>query len=362
MNYVEHVEKKAKYLELLPNDKFTDSYVDFVSKNFDSNDHMFIVIGKGIDSNIKETENVKRMVKMKIRHVSFLLKEMYKCEKVFLHGLFHKEIVLLLFVQPWLLQKSTWFIWGGDLYWYKFRNRNLKSNLYAVMRKFVIKNMGGLVTHIKGDYELARLWYGAKGKYYYSFMYPSNLFKEYNLPKADRNNKRFYVQVGNSADPTNNHIDVFNKLIAYRDKVTEIICPLSYGNVEYRNRVIKMGFEIFGKRFTPIIEFMPFSEYLKLLAKIDVAIFNHGRQQAMGNIITLLGLGKKVYIRDDITTWEFFKLHGLTLYNINGNFTDLKEPIPINIRSKNIEKIKSIFSEDKLKEQLQKIFSDNIKQ
>lgn len=38
---------------------------------------------------------------------------------------------------------------------------------------------------------------------------------------------------------------------------------------------------------------MPFEEYLGLLAKIDIAILNHKRQQAMGNITTLLGLGKK---------------------------------------------------------------------
>jgi len=34
---------------------------------------------------------------------------------------------------------------------------------------------------------------------------------------------------------------------------------------------------------------MPLDEYLNLLAKIDIAIFNHKRKQAMGNITTLLG-------------------------------------------------------------------------
>jgi hypothetical protein len=34
---------------------------------------------------------------------------------------------------------------------------------------------------------------------------------------------------------------------------------------------------------------MPFDEYLNLLAKVDIVIFKHKRQQAMGNITTLLG-------------------------------------------------------------------------
>ena len=41
---------------------------------------------------------------------------------------------------------------------------------------------------------------------------------------------------------------------------------------------------------------MPFNQYLEFLGKIDIAIFNHRRQQGFGNAITLLGLGKKVYL------------------------------------------------------------------
>lgn len=43
----------------------------------------------------------------------------------------------------------------------------------------------------------------------------------------------------------------------------------------------------------PIVDFMDFNEYINFLSTIDIAIFNHKRQQGMGNIITLLGMGKK---------------------------------------------------------------------
>ncbi len=35
--------------------------------------------------------------------------------------------------------------------------------------------------------------------------------------------------MGNSANPTNNHIEVLNKLLKFKDEDIEIIAPLSYG-------------------------------------------------------------------------------------------------------------------------------------
>jgi dTDP-N-acetylfucosamine:lipid II N-acetylfucosaminyltransferase len=218
--------------------------------------------------------------------------------------------------------------------------------------------MGGLITHIKGDYDLAKAWYGAKGKYYYSFIYPSNLYKEYDLSKVEKDNGKKYIQVGNSADPSNNHMDIFRKLIDFKDYNIEIICPLSYGNMEYREKVIQQGKEVFGDKFKPLTKLLPFEEYLNILAKIDIAIFNHERQQAMGNITTLLGLGKKVYIRDDITTWDFCKEHGLKVYSIN-NFDEkvFLQDIPEDEKQRNIENVKFYFSEEKLVRDWEKILS-----
>lgn len=336
-----------KNLHLFPNVKFTEPYIDFINTNFDSKYHLFLIIGNGVGDKIKQRDNVKK-ISMDFQSILLLIREMYSCEKIILHGLFSPPIVIMLFFQPWLLEKSNWCVWGSDLYWYKYRNQSFKANIYERLRGFVIRNMGGLITHIKGDYELAQKWYGAKGKYIYSFLYPSNLFKEYDLSKENKEDIRTYIQVGNSANPTNNHIEIFNKLENFKDEPIEVICPLSYGNPEYRERVIEEGSKIFGDKFKPLEDFIPFEEYLELLAKIDIAIFNHERQQAMGNIITLLGLGKKVYIRDDITTWEFCIDHGLKVNSSNEDFNELFKEISNSERFNNISNIKKYFSKEKL--------------
>jgi hypothetical protein len=266
-------------------------------------------------------------------------------------------MTFLLFLQIWLLKKSYWVIWGGDLYHYKFRKKNFKSNLYEFVRKKVIKRMGNIICYNQSEYNLAKKWYRTKAKPFYTFFYPSNLFKNYDFKNIDKDNYT-YIQVGNSADPTNNHIEILEKLSKFKDKKIKIICPLSYGNKEYREKVIEKGKEIFSNNFIPLIDFMPFEKYMKLLNKIDIAIFNHKRQQAVGNITSLLGFGKKVYIRDDITTWDLFKDIGIKVFSTNNEKDNWIDKIDEINKEKNIDLVKKNFSLEQLKKDWEIIFYD----
>lgn len=69
-------------------------------------------------------------------------------------------------------------------------------------------------------------------------MYPSNLYHEYSINNVSKTKENIIIQVGNSADCTNDHIEVFNKLKRYKN--IKIICPLSYGGDDvYIDNVIK---------------------------------------------------------------------------------------------------------------------------
>jgi len=78
----------------------------------------------------------------------------------------------------------------------------------------------------------------------------------------------------------------------------------------------------------------------------------------MGNIITLLGMGKKVYMRNDITPWKTLKDIGVDIFNVS---TISLEPQSEKVIENNSQKIKSYFSEEKLVEQLKKIFREQDK-
>ena len=98
---------------------------------------------------------------------------------------------------------------------------------------------------------------------------------------------------------------------------------------------------------------MPFKEYKALLKKVDVAIFWHKRQQGLGNIITLLGLGKKIYLRRDVTTWNFFRDLKIEVYDFEK--FDLA-PIDFDVARKNYEITTKYFSKENLRIQLKTLF------
>jgi hypothetical protein len=106
---------------------FNSGFVNFLNRYFASERHQIAFLGSD------ERINDSKVVFINTKRKGFeLIKLMNNAEKIFIHGLFSKELVLLLFGQPWLLQKSYWVIWGGDLYYYKFRNqkKNKERKLY----------------------------------------------------------------------------------------------------------------------------------------------------------------------------------------------------------------------------------------
>jgi hypothetical protein len=183
-------------------------------------------------------------------------------------------------------------------------------------------------------------------------MYPSNLTKNYTLNKNLKDT--INIQVGNSADPTNNHMQVFDFLRKFKNDNIKIHTPLSYGNKNYAKLVISKGKNIFGDKFIPMVEFKENPEYLNFLAEIDIAIFAHQRQQGMGNILTLLELGKKVYLKKDTTSWKFLNEIDLKIFDFKNLDIDKIENID---KKNNIKIIKSFFTVNKYQKQLERIFN-----
>lgn len=297
-------------------EKFIPPFIDFLEDHFEEdNKHIFLILGDCCSHAIIQKKNVINFENFGIKNIIKLYKFTKMAEKIILHGLSGNKLVVLLSLQPWLLKKCYWAIWGGDLYSYKLANRSLGWYRNEIFRRFFIRRLGHLVTYVEGDVDLARKWYGARGQYHECLMYPSNLYKEVKIP--DKTGNALTIQIGNSADPSNEHIEIFEILSCHKNENIKIYAPLSYGNPEYAKKVIEKGKEIFNDKFIPITDFMNYDCYLKYLAGIEVGIFNHRRQQGMGNIITLLGLGKKVYIRADVTSWGLYEKIGVKTFSID---------------------------------------------
>jgi hypothetical protein len=338
-------------VHLAISDKFMAQYVEFVNTNFDSAEHRFLLTPYA-PYPIPAARNVVDLsAYSKVRLVWTWVGAIAKARKVILHGLFDSRLVLVLSLMPWWLHKCNWVMWGGDLYSCLDRGKRNGTSGFEWVRRRVISRLGGFVTQVRGDYDLACQWYGVAGKWHECFMYPSNLYCEHPVPTMPHETTN--ILVGNSADPSNAHIEVLDKLYTHAAENIRIYCPLSYGDATYAREVAEHGRSLFGDKFVALSHFMPFEEYQRLLAQIDIAIFNHNRQQGMGNITTLLGLGKKVYMRTDVTSWDTFQRMGVRVYDVAS--LDLGRMDAETARN-NRHRIAAYFSEANLKKQMQEIF------
>lgn len=279
--------------------KFVLSLVDFIINDLKLDNHKFLIFDNGFEVHTI-SDNVfiiKTPFKSDtIKNFFLFSKLINSTDKIILHNL---SFLNLLFFFPYKWKNTSWVINGADLY-----GRLIKSN-HSIFKKIIIRLFDRHITHIEGDSRLANEVFGSNAKFHYSPMYLSNVVSTISFKIKDDKNKNYVLLVGNSLSKNNNHLEVLKKLQAYEKQIDKIICPLSYGNdLAYRNSVIDLGIKLFGERFHPLTEFMPRNEYEKLLDTIDIAIFDHWRQEAMGVTLSLLSLGKTVYMR---STTESFK-------------------------------------------------------
>lgn len=345
-------------------DKFLPPFVELINKEFNQNDHEFWLNDNKGAFSVREYSTVEVVrrggVRAKFKAYLSLAGKIRKADKVILHGLFNRNVVLLLALRPWLLKKCYWVIWGGDLYCYRLKRKKLLSNLYEVLRRFVIRRLGHLVTYIDGDIELARKWYGAEGEYHRCLMYLSNVVDPSVIAHSPNGQKPssgiVNILLGNSADPSNNHIEALERLLPYRDQNIRIYAPLSYGDEEHARIVARQGQEWFGEKFVPMMEFMQFGQYLEFLKGLDIVIFNHKRQQAMGNSITLLAMGKPVFMRTDVSHWKYLTSLGIKIHDVNQLSLQISDD---DLDRENIRIVYDQFSRENLMRQLSELFEVN---
>lgn len=324
-------------------EKFLAPLIDFIDKNFGREPHKYVFItSPRYEYNLTKEHDIEFLYSDDDIFIT-LLNYMKESKKIILHGLKRDKINKIFFQNRYLLKKSFWIMWGGDFYFPEKQNK---------LQKFVIEEISYLVTGTIGEVEYVRDHYNAKGIHIKAFVYISNMYKDIEiLPRSDNTIK---ILVGNSSTKTNHHIEVFNILKKYKDKNIEIIVPLSYGDFKYGMKVMEYGYTNFGLKFKPLLDFMSEKEYNNLLSAIDIGIFNHNRQQGMGNIITLLGLGKKVFMNSNVTTYKMFKNNNIEIFNIE-NFNI--EPINL---TNNRKLIRNIFSEDNFVKELNNLFNYEI--
>ena len=137
------------------------------------------------------------------------------------------------------------------------------------------------------------------------------------------------VLLGNSAAPTNNHLEALSLLRERLPAGGKLVAPLSYGKAPrgYAQAVVEAGRAALGARFEPISGWLPIEAYNARIAACGWVFMNHRRQQAVGNICAALYRGATVYMRRDNPTYGFFIELGVCLLAIETLEADPTAPL-----------------------------------
>jgi len=348
--------------------EYSFRYFQLIEKHFSLKEHYFIVHGKGLNLNQKsyQYKNYYITNDFSEHEVMDLLE---KSTSIVINGYFSAAITNLFFRNSKYLKKLTWITWGGDIFRLninksymveknisidtiiqafrlakrsilnvllslKLRLLPFKFDLEELRRSFVILNMKNIIG-VEKDFLIIKNIYKTKAKYIYGF-HPffidwdnSNEYIElFNkriqcLPK-DKNkssdkafNIHMNILLGNSGSSTNQHSEALELIKKFAIDQAHVYCPLSYGDFDNIKQVIDLGKRLFGNSFTPITEIMSTDQYMHFLTRIDVAIMNHDIQEGIGTIVTLIVLGAKIYMRTNVSSYDFFVKRGIKIFDID---------------------------------------------
>ncbi len=165
---------------------------------------------------------------------------------------------------------------------------------------------------------------------YYPLEY---IMKGNELSNVNGNN----ILLGNSASFTNNHLEAFEILKGINTGNRKIIVPLSYGDSRYADYVQEKGTELFGDNFIALRRFMPLNEYTSIIQGCGICLMNHYRQQAEGNILTMLWLGSRVYLNESNTFYQYLKNVGIIIFSMEKDFSNGNLSVLENLSQAEIE-------------------------
>lgn len=265
--------------------------------------------------------------------------------------------IMIHYMQAWcynfveevpLGKKIIWSAWGGDLYETTLFNKPILTiNLWMPLTKNLIKTYSKpkhlpipkqikkliknficldlinqkrifqkidyVSTVLPSEFDLLKKKIGFRAQYI-PFQYV-NLHSEGDVAYVDTNAND--ILVGNSADSTNNHLDII-ALLKKRHITNDLFIPLAYGDQEYKNRILPF---LVASNIKLQTTYIPKIEYSHRLSLCKAAIFGHIRQQALYNVNRMLMQGSKVFFFKNSMVYQFYKSLGAYVYCIEDELT-----------------------------------------
>ena len=329
------------FFHWVTDDKFIDDLISVMEYTKGHHTHIYAIVSDDEKFNFIY---IKRKECIKIVRSSKLLTVLNAYDVIVLHGPRAGVFDVLNKIPQEI--KVAWFAWGYDLYSTPCkRHPFIKIPLYKPLTKTVIRNnkLKGYLSelHVELNYlrSKKRIEKAISRIDYFSGVIPQefDLMKNNSFFRAKQLHFHYFslkdevselniknslptgnnILVGNSGDPTNNHLDAFKYLknLELADKI--IYVPLSYGGTDnYRQKVKAVGKKNWGEKFVPLDSFLPYEEYCNVVSSCSNVVMFHERQQAMGNIRQELWKGCKVFLSSSGLSYSYYKSLGIQVFSV----------------------------------------------
>ena len=317
------VSKKPKFVHFFCfSGLFSENFLDFVDLNYNhfcSRESLFVINGTGEKtySNLSVLY-VNDLADNEAKYINLACEY---CETIITHFLGYKT---MLGIDSNYYKKIIWRTWGNDLYkplsylpTFKLKLKGIAERcLWAFSLRRIVNQFKGIgISSTECDLiELNKMHIRTKT---YVLPYPKSSedieIKPLNKEKNELND--LVVMIGHSSNASLHHlkwIKFFNKL---NDERIKLFVPLAYGRTNYRGKVISYLDKKSVLKYKVITNQIPFSEYVKLLNDVDCCVFDIKNQMALGNINTLMLLGKTIFLNEKGIVFKTFKKHNLDVYS-----------------------------------------------
>lgn len=307
--------------------RFNKPFAEFINENFCKENHHFLLVGTNENQN-KFKQDIDNSITIKypeghtitnlIKYAVSLRVEIKKADIIIWHSLFYKRILFLYLVFSKSVQrKSNWIAWGGDLYnWKANTTGSLKNKMNILTNsayKHFINNINSVLVVFPPDADVIRRNFGFMGVIR-NITYIPDYDNSYlvDILKKTCNDDCCNIMIGHSAVIQMNHKQVLDSMYNIRKENIKIYIPLSYGSQEYAKEVQTYAEQLYGSASIVCInDYIPIKQYLELLARMDIAIYDTTRQIALGNIYILMAMNKIIYLQSGSVMYEYFKSIGL---------------------------------------------------
>ena len=290
--------RKFKYVHILwrNDEKFNVKIVRFINEldsEFNSKDHLFVTPHQKVYDAIKMYNNTlldtdKEYLTNKYAPL---------CNWVISHAVI--SFMDIFKIKRKYLKKVLYRYWGGNL-GFQYKKGQIIQNFVKVFANIELRRRFNkfAAIGIAKNTDIISLGNKLKNNRYYRMPYTgveSESILERVRDKGYENDGIINIALYHRGTVEGNHIEILKKLERFGEKI-RVYVPLSYGDKEYIEKVKSYIKENSPDNVIVVDEFMEYEDYVTLMNKMDIAIFDCETSTALGNVAVYLFLKKKMML------------------------------------------------------------------